>query len=138
MTRKRSPRPYCLRNSGMICCSVILLLSDVGNCKAEGGTFRVTSSAPYGYLPIRSGPGLGHSIVVKIRAGTGGIRLGTCQAGDDERSQKPWCTATWNGYFGWISTCRIAKSQETPPDQTLNSTPRIGEPNRSPELGGDK
>lgn len=88
-------------------------------CLVEGGdpqpaaapaaTWRVQSNVSGGILNIRSGPGTGHSVVVEVPAGAGGIELGKCAKADDGKTRFPWCRAEWQGYAGWISKCCISK-----------------------------
>jgi uncharacterized protein YraI len=68
------------------------------------GSYSVLPNVSDGILNIRSGPGAGHSIVVAIPAGSGGVTIGSCQAADDSRSRYSWCKAQWKNYSGWVSS----------------------------------
>ena len=69
---------------------------------------------------MRSGPGVGHSIVVSIPAGSSNVALGICQRPDDGKSQYDWCQAAWNGYSGgypkaeWLIKAKLASPKSLP------------------------
>jgi hypothetical protein len=71
------------------------------------GSYSVLPNVSDGILNIRSGPGQGHSIVVAIPAGSGGVTIGSCQTADDGRSRYSWCKAQWKNYSGWVSSSGI-------------------------------
>jgi len=66
------------------------------------GNYSIRPNVSEGIQNMRSGPGVGHSVVVAIPAGSSGVALGTCQRSDDGKTKQDWCQATWNGYTGWI------------------------------------
>ena len=76
------------------------------------GNYSVNQNVSAGILNMRSGPGVGHSIVVSIPAGSSNVALGICQRPDDGKSQYDWCQAAWNGYSGWLSKGGVADQSE--------------------------
>jgi hypothetical protein len=74
------------------------------------GNYSIRSNVSEGTQNMRSGPGVGHSVVVAIPAGSSGVALGTCQRPDDGKSKLDWCKAAWNGYSGWISKSGLAET----------------------------
>lgn len=67
-------------------------------------SYRVRSEVSGGIQNMRSGPGVGHDIVVAIPAGSDGIKkLGQCRGPDDNTSRFTWCRFSWKGKTGWIS-----------------------------------
>jgi peptidoglycan hydrolase-like protein with peptidoglycan-binding domain len=76
----------------------------VAGCEQRAGHqyYRVTDSVPGGLLNLRSGPGIHHSIVAVMPAGSCGIRrLGQCEFVHGAASQ--WCHVEWSGISGWAS-----------------------------------
>jgi hypothetical protein len=68
-------------------------------------TYSIRRDVSLGVQNMRSGPGQGHSLVVGVPAGAGGVALGACAPADDGVSRHPWCRADWRGHSGWISKC---------------------------------
>ena len=64
----------------------------------------VSPDVSQGILNMRSGPGIGHPIIVSIPAGTHGLELGTCRSPDDGKSRYKWCDVEWKGFSGWVSS----------------------------------
>jgi uncharacterized protein YraI len=71
------------------------------------GSYSIAPGVSEGILNMRSGPGQGHSVVVAIPAGSGGVTIGPCQAPDDGRSRNSWCWAQWKSHSGWVSSSGI-------------------------------
>ena len=99
--------------------SAFLLGLGFGN-PLSAENYRVNDHVSDGFLNMRTGPGLGHDVVVAIPEGSGGLTIGECQSSDDNgRTTQGWCRAEWSGHSGWVSRCCIA--QETGPTQSSNS-----------------
>lgn len=80
------------------------------------GTYSISRNVSDGILNMRSGPGLGHSIIIAVPAGSTGVQVSSCRAPDDRgRSRFDWCRAVWNGHSGWLSSRGLRKDQETAP-----------------------
>jgi tetratricopeptide (TPR) repeat protein len=83
------------------------------SCAGWAEEYKIDDNAAGGYLNIRNGPGVGHSIVGHIPAGTNGVEVKTCQSPDDDgRSTKLWCQVEWSGLSGWASSCCMAPVNE--------------------------
>jgi uncharacterized caspase-like protein len=67
--------------------------------------YRIASGVSQGIHNMRSGPGVGHSLIVSIPANSTGVSVDTdsCRSPDDGRSTQQWCKAVWRGYSGWVS-----------------------------------
>ena len=66
-----------------------------------------------GILNMRSGPGVGHDVVIAIPAGTGNLDITSCVKADDNSSIYPWCRTTWEGHTGWVSSQGIEQMAGT-------------------------
>lgn len=72
---------------------------------SEGPTKRVKHSVSLGYLNMRSGPGTNYSVVVRVPAGSTGVRItGSCVRAQDGSSKYPFCKVEWKGHRGWLSS----------------------------------
>jgi uncharacterized protein YraI len=96
--------------SVIVCFLVSFALISYGNAQIADGSYSVATTVSSGILNMRSGPGLGHSLVVSIPAGAAGVSIAGCQSPDDGSSNFKWCHADWNGYSGWVSSCCLIQS----------------------------
>ena len=73
--------------------------------------YRVASGVSQGIHNMRSGPGVGHSLIVSIPANSTGVsvEIDSCRSPDDGRSTQQWCKAQWRGYSGWVSMGGLVK-----------------------------
>jgi SH3-like domain-containing protein len=78
-----------------------------GDAEVTSGNFSISPNVSGGVHNMRDGPGISHSLVIAIPAGSSGVSLGRCQESDDRRTTQPWCRADWHGYSGWISLSGI-------------------------------
>ncbi|WP_149141267.1 caspase family protein [Gemmobacter caeruleus] len=69
---------------------------------AAGPTWRVRPDVSDGFLNLRSGPGTRHPVLMRLDAGTGGLRLGSCRAPDSGQSRLDWCQVALRGREGWV------------------------------------
>lgn len=72
------------------------------------GNYSVKPNVSGGVHNMRTGPGVGHPIVVSIPAMSSGVSLGRCRAADDGISRNLWCQASWRGNTGWVSRSGIS------------------------------
>ena len=105
---------------GILVCSA---LSFGARAELLPGSYLIASDAPGGVLNMRSGPGQGHSIVVAVPAGSGGVTIDQCRSPDDGKSRYDWCQAKWNGYSGWVSSSGIVRDSSR---QRTDSADRMG------------
>src|SRR5262249_2840929 len=73
--------------------------------RRSGRVARVKAGGSLGYLNLRSGPGQSYGVVTRIPAGADGVVLGgRCVNARDGKSAYPFCTVTWRGHVGWVSS----------------------------------
>jgi uncharacterized protein YraI len=98
--------------------------------RVHAASYRVLSTVSEGILNMRTGPGTGHPLVVAIPAGATGVQVGECRQPDDG-GKKPWCSVSWRGYRGWVSSCCIVPEvtahspQSTPATSAIISYPVV-------------
>jgi uncharacterized protein YraI len=98
--------------------------------RVHAASYRVLSTVSEGILYMRTGPGTGHPLVVAIPAGATGVQVGECRQPDDG-GKKPWCSVSWRGYRGWVSSCCIVPEvtahspQSTPATSAIISYPVV-------------
>jgi peptidoglycan hydrolase-like protein with peptidoglycan-binding domain len=71
-------------------------------------TYQVRNDVPGGYLNLRSGAGVAHSLIDKIPKGQ---TIKTLECTRSETSEKNgWCKVEWRGKSGWVSSCCISNT----------------------------
>jgi uncharacterized membrane protein len=103
--------------------ALVLALSVTPIMAAEMQIYAVTKVATGGALNMRSGPGAGNSVVVKIPADSDGI----VATGEEKKvGSTTWAKVYWNGKGGWVSKSYLR------PDKVTNSSPASGSGTKPP------
>jgi hypothetical protein len=73
-------------------------------------TYRVVNDLPGGTLNLREGPGSAYRLLVKIKAGTGGIRISESRSNGSTLWRKIWV----GPYTGWVNQDYLEAENPTP------------------------
>lgn len=76
------------------------------------GSYRIKSDVSEGILNMRIGPGVAHSLIAAIPAGSGGIARGECRLPDDGRGRIDWCRVRWKNFVGWVFSGDLVEASD--------------------------
>jgi hypothetical protein len=74
-------------------------------------TYRVQDTVSGGILNMRAEPRVNARLIVAIPADSRGVEVARCVPSQDGASRFDWCSAKWQGYKGWVSSCCIVGEQ---------------------------
>src|SRR5688572_29097480 len=68
-------------------------------------SYRVQETVSGGILNMRAEPRVTSRLVVAIPGDSRGVEVARCVPSQDGASRFDWCSAKWQGYEGWVSSC---------------------------------
>ncbi len=74
-------------------------------------TYRVQETVSDGILNMRAAPRVNSRLIVAIPADSRGVEIARCVPSQDGASRFDWCSAKWQSYEGWVSSCCIVGEQ---------------------------